>query len=81
MYIYQRITAKWSVASAAKRIITWPPQTVETRKVLTSEDLDVVANLARETGAYVLSDEIYARRGWMGVDGDTNLVFSYLRWM
>lgn len=43
-------------------------------QVLTSEDLDVVANLARETGAYVLSDEIYARRQRMGVDGDNNLV-------
>ena len=64
-----------SVVSAAKRIITWPPQTVETRKVLTSEDLDVVANVARETGAYVLSDEIYARRQRMGVDGEfSNLV-------
>lgn len=70
MYIYQRITEKWFVlyqlpnASSRDRL-----KTVETRKVLTSEDLDVVANLARETGAYVLSDEIYARRQRMGVDG------------
>ena len=30
-------------------------------EVLTSQDLDAVADVARESGAYVLSDEIYSR--------------------